>query len=57
MTYEDALMVVADEMGAAMSWPTHIEDVAEMLAISNPDFDIEKWKQRAWKAWEDTHLP
>lgn len=47
---------VAEAVGRALSWPTHIDEIATVLSQNNPEFDVDKFKRRAWKAWEEQHL-
>ncbi len=58
LIYDDQYIhtFVAEAVGTALMWPTHIDEVAAVLATNNPAFDQKKFKRRAWKAWEDTHL-
>ena len=46
---------IADKFGPLVPWPTHLHEVAEILADTNPRFDKEKFLRRAIKAWEDKH--
>lgn len=48
---------LADEVAPIMGWPTHIADMADKLAATNPKFDKEKFLARAIKAWEEAHPP
>lgn len=48
---------IADTVGPMVGWPSHLHDLADKLAASNPRFDREKFLTRATKAWEDNYLP
>lgn len=48
---------IADNIAPMLSWPTHIKDMADLLAASNPNFNREKFIARATKCWEDNYLP
>ena len=48
---------IATEMAPHFKWPTHIEEIADKLAATNPRFNREKFVERAIKAWEANNLP
>lgn len=47
---------IADVIAPTLSWPTHIETIADKLAESNDRFDRDKFVARATKAWEDNYV-
>lgn len=48
---------IADIMGPQVSWPSHLESIADSLEATNPKFNRDKFLQRAVKAWEDNYNP
>jgi len=47
---------LADVVGPMVAWPSHLHDMADELAATNPLFNRNKFIQRATKAWEDANL-
>ena len=47
---------IADNIGPHITWPSHLHDIADKLAATNPLFDKHKFIERATKAWEDANL-
>ena len=48
---------IADEISPLLEKPTSIEIIADKLTPTNPNFDREKFTQRALKNWEAANLP
>ena len=46
---------LADEVAPLLSWVTGIEELADKLKKTNPDFDRDKFVRRAPKKWEDKY--
>ena len=46
---------LADEVAPLLSWVTGIEELADKLKKTNPDFDRDKVVRRATKNWEDKY--
>jgi hypothetical protein len=47
---------IADEIAPLLEKPTSIEVIADKLEDTNPNFDREKFTQRALRNWEDANL-
>ena len=47
---------IADYIMPHMSWATGIEQVADELKRTNPNFDWDKFVDRPTKNWEEEHL-
>ena len=47
----------AQVLAPLVSSPTIIERMGDDLKAMNPDFNRDKWVDRAIKAWEGTNLP
>jgi len=47
------LEYIADNVAPMLSWPTHINELADKLETTNPKFNRDKFIKRAVKAWED----
>ena len=48
---------VAQVLAPLVSSPTNIEQMGDDLKAMNPQFNRDKWVDRAIKAWEETNLP
>jgi len=46
---------IADRIAPKLSWPSHIQYIADELAKTNPKFDTMKFINRAEKAWFDNN--
>jgi hypothetical protein len=46
---------IADTIAPKLSWPSHIAYIADELAKTNPNFNREKFCNRAEKAWWQAH--
>ncbi len=42
---------IADIIAPKLSWPSHIQQIADELAKTNPKFDSVKFCNRAERAW------
>jgi hypothetical protein len=47
---------IADDIAPLLENPTSIETIAEKLEDTNPNFDREKFTERALRNWEDANL-
>lgn len=47
---------IADHIAPKVEWPSHLHDIADTLAATNPRFDKQKFLVRATKAWENNNL-
>lgn len=48
---------IADDIAPLLENPTSIEAIADKLEETNPNFDREKFTQRALKNWENENIP
>jgi hypothetical protein len=48
---------IADDIAPLLENPTSIEAIADKLEETNPNFDREKFTQRALKNWETKNIP
>lgn len=48
---------VAQVLAPLVGSPTIIERMGDDLKVMNPQFNRDKWVDRAIKAWEETNLP
>lgn len=46
---------IADHVAPLTAWPTQIVEMAERLQSTNPNFNKEKFIERATAAWEKAH--
>jgi hypothetical protein len=47
---------IADDIAPLLENPTSIETIADKLEDTNPNFDREKFTERALRNWEDANL-
>lgn len=43
---------IADEIAPLIAWPSQIQEMADRLANTNPNFNKEKFVERALTNWE-----
>ena len=43
---------IADEFAPLLGWANDVETMTDALKRTNPNFDAEKFKKRAYKNWE-----
>jgi hypothetical protein len=48
---------IADKIAPMLANPVFVEDIADELEDTNPNFDREKFTQRALKNWENENIP
>jgi|11_taG_2_1085331.scaffolds.fasta_scaffold178035_1 hypothetical protein len=46
---------IADEIAPMLHWPTSIKELAQKLRATNPNFNEDKFVERATEAWEDNY--
>lgn len=46
---------IADKLAPKLSWPSHIEYIANELEKANPKFNKQKFIDRAERAWFDSN--
>lgn len=47
---------IADEIAPLLGWATGVKEVAQKLKATNPNFDYDRFVNRATEAWERNHL-
>lgn len=48
---------IADEIAPMLSNPLFVEEIADKLEHTNPNFNRETFTQRALKNWEEQNIP
>ena len=48
---------IADEIAPMLANPVFVEDIADKLEDTNPNFNREIFTQRALKNWESENIP
>ena len=48
---------IADKVASLLGWPSQINALADILCVTNPRFNREKFLKRATEAWEKANPP